>query len=186
MAISPISFNGSFLSNKQVNGIKTQTATEKEVADLRRSQYSQKTPRELLDMPYGYTATHAVNKNTKGFTAEDLFIVQYNSATTLSDGSKLLRPVSLGLGKVDIKPTGDGSYEVTIHPHHGGHTIQKTMTEEELISNKVLSRGTIKKAPTEDGKKYFLNFIDKDGEERNFLVTEKGCLKVLEENLLYM
>ena len=31
-----------------------------------------------------------------------------------------------------------------------------------------------------------INFVDKDGEERNFLVTEKGCLKVLEDNLLYM
>ena len=186
MAISPMRYNGGFLSSSQVNGTKQQTATQKEVADLKRQQYEAKTPRELLDMPYGYTVTPIKNNVNKGLTAEDLFIVQYNSATTLSDGSKLLRPVSLALGKVDIKPTEDNQYEVTVQPHHGGHAIHRTMSEEELISNKSLSRGSIKKAPTEDGKKYFLNFVDKNGEERNFLATEKGCLKLLEENLLYM
>lgn len=186
MAISPMRYNGGFLTSTQVNGTRQQTATQKEVSDLKKSSYMQKTPRELLDMPYGYTVIESTNKALKGLSAEELFILQYNSATTLSDGSKLLRPVNLALGKVDIKPTEDNQYEVTIQPNHGGHTIHKTMSEEELISNKTLSRGTIKKAPTQDGKKYFLNFVDKDGNERDFLATEKGCLKLLEENLLYM
>ena len=184
MAISPMRYSGGFLSNSQVNGKKQPTATEKEVAELKKEQYTQKTPRELLDLPYGYTIMPSNNKAIKGLTEKDLFILQYKSATTLSDGSKLLRPVSLALGKVDIKPTENGEYEVLVQPSTG-HAIHRTMTEEELITNKTLARGTVKEIEGEKGR-YIVNFIDIDGKERTYKATEKGCLELLEANLLYM
>lgn len=184
MAISPMRYNGGFLSNTQVNGKKQQTATEKEVSDLKKQQYTQKSPRELLDLPYGYTIVPSNNQSLKGLSPKELFTIQYNSATTLSDGSKLLRPVSLALGKVDINPIESGEYEVVVKPP-SGHAIHRTMSEEELITNKTLSRGTVKEIEGEEGK-YIVNFVDIDGEERTFKATEKGCLELLEANLLYM
>lgn len=185
MAISASHYNYGFLSKAQVNSITKPATTDKEIQEPQKNTYHQKTPRELLDMPYGCTLTCPINKTTKGLTPEELFIVQYNSATTLSDGSKLLRPVSLALGKVDIIPTEDNKYDVTIDTNRGYNTITKTMSEEELIHNKALAKGTIKKSPDEQGK-YIVSFIDKDGDKRKFLATEKGALKLLEENFLYM
>lgn len=184
MAISPMRYNGGFLSNSQVNGKKQPTATEKEVQDLKKEQYTQKTPRELTDLPYGFTVLPSDSKFAKGLRAKDLFAVQYNSATTLSDGSKLIRPVCLALGKVDITPTENGEYEVVVKPP-SGHAIHRTVSEEELITNKTLARGSVKAIEDEKGR-YIVNIIDIDGQERTYKTTEKGCLDLLQANLLYM
>lgn len=163
------------------------TATDKEVRELKREKSEKQTPREIAELPNGYTVTTNIPKVK--FSAEELFDLQYKSATTLSNGSKLIRPISLALGKVDIRPTENmGEYSVTISANvcapERKYTA-RTMSEKELLSNRALSRGTIK--PSEEHKgRYELSFKDIHGKEQRFLANKKGCLKLLEENMLYM
>lgn len=163
------------------------TATQKEVKELKKAQNERQTPRELANLPSGYTVTTNIPKIK--FSAEELFDIQYNSATTLSNGSKLLRPISLALGKVDIQPTENmGEYTVTISANMFAPERKhnsRTMSEKELLSNRALSRGTIKPSAEQKGK-YEVAFQDRDGENHKFLANKKGCLKLLEENMLYM
>ena len=150
------------------------------------TQKIRKTPRELLDLPVNYTAGPNYVTNMGKLTPKELFIVQYNSATELSDGSKLIRPVCLSLGKVDIIPseTNRKEYIVTIKSPYQDEPTVKTMTENELLSNKTLCRGKIK--PTNEKGKYLISFKDMNDVKKLFVATEKGCLKLLEENMLYM
>lgn len=140
-----------------------------------------------MDFPSGYTIT---KKNTKTrMSAEDLFDIQYNSGTILSNGARLLRPVSFALGKVDINPTDSiGIYEITVTPTYyrkDSQPVSRTMSEKELIANKALSRGYIKPSSTQTGK-YAIAFFDKNGEAQKHIATKEECLKLMEENLLYL
>ena len=165
----------------------TTVQTKPQINNEHKVRKERQTPREIADLPSGYTVTTNIPKIK--FSAEELFDLQYKSATTLANGSKLLRPVSLALGKVDIQPTENiGEYNVTISankcaPERKYNT--RIMSEKELLSNRALSRGTLK--PSEEHKgKYEVHFQDKYGKEQRFLANKKGCLKLLEENLLYM
>ncbi len=184
-------FQYSIASKPQQKPIQTQakqsTTVSKETLDARAKQYKGQTPRELALLPDGYTIT-PTNSKVK-MSAEELFDVQYKSGVTLLNGSKLLRPVSLAMGKVEIRPAEKlGEYNVTILPNKcrpQGKTITRTISEEELVSNKALSKGSIKPSDSQEGK-YELTFIDKDGETRKFIANKKGCLKLMDENLLYL
>ncbi len=134
--------------------------------------------RDILDLPRGYTITPDC-KAARKISAEELFDVQYQNGVELSDGSKLLRPVILSLGKVDIKPTeNEKEYKVTFATGQ-----KKVMSEEELISNRVLSRGQIKE--TENGE-YNITFTDNDGKSHDYTETKESALTVLRDNLLYI
>lgn len=147
--------------------------------------------REAFEFPPGITltGTQCYHPSLKKWPPELLFDVQYNSATRLSDGSRLLRPVCLSLGKVDIEPsTVRKEYKVTITPysdHDGSKTISKIMTENELLTNRTLARGIIKKAYGDDNK-YIIRFADKTGEYHEITADKKECLQHLRENFLYM
>lgn len=160
---------------------------QKEILAERAKQYASQTPRELALLPDGYTIT-PTNSKVK-MNAEELFDIQYKSGVTLLNGSKLLRPVSLAMGKVEIKPTETlGEYNVTVLANKcrpQGKTMTRIVSEEELVSNRALSKGSIKPSDTQEGK-YELSFIDKNGESRKFIANKKGCLKLMEENLLYL
>ncbi len=163
------------------------TSVSKEFLEEKAKKYTGPTPRELALLPDGYTITPA-NSKTK-LSAEELFDLQYNSGTTLVNGSKLLRPVSLAMGKVEIKPAETiGEYNITVLPNKCrplGSTITRTVSEEELLSNRALASGTIKPSSELSGR-YELCFVDKDGEKHKFIANKKGCLKLMEENLLYL
>ncbi len=134
--------------------------------------------RDILDLPKGYTITPDCKAAGK-ISPIGLFDAQYHGGVELSDGSRLLRPVILSLGRVDIKPTGnEEEYEVTFETGK-----QKVMKEDELVTNRVLSRGRIKE--TGDGK-YNIKFIDNDGVGHSYTASKKGALTVLRDNLLYM
>ena len=171
---------------KQTQNIPTSTVS-KEFLEERAKQYTGPTPRELALLPDGYTITPANSKQK--LSAEELFDLQYNSGTMLVNGSRLLRPVSLAMGKVEIKPAEKiGEYNITVLPNKCrplGSTITRTVSEEELLSNRALARGTIKPS-TEATGKYELCFEDKNGEKHKFIANKKGCLKLMEENLLYL
>lgn len=156
--------------------------------------------RELLDLPCNYTISSKSSSRGINVSVEDLFNLQFYDATTLSDGSKLIRPICLSLGKVDIKPTENPKkYKMTIYPQYysnGDKKLEKTITEEELLENKFLYKGRIRKASKKEldelkskGKpnlKYVITYIDKDDIPQKKAVSEKGCLKILQENFLYM
>ena len=93
------------------------------------------------------------------------------------------------MGKVEIKPAEKiGEYDITILPNKFrpvGSTITRTVSEEELLSNRALASGTIKPSTKEAGK-YELCFTDKNDEEHKFIANKKGCLKLMEENFLYL
>jgi hypothetical protein len=166
---------------------KTSTDVSKEAIKARADRYAGLTPRELALLPDGYTITPPAIKEK--LSAEELFDLQYKSGTTLVNGSKLLRPVSLAMGKVEIKPTENlGEYTVTILPNKfrpQGQTIERTVSEEELLSTRALASGTIKPSKEKEGW-YELSFIDKNGEPHKFIANKKGCLKLMSENMLYL
>lgn len=137
--------------------------------------------RELMGVPVNYTAT-----SVKGLKTEDLFDIQYLSATKLSDGSRLIRPVCLSLGKVDIVPTGkDNKYIVRMQAYGRDREILKEMSEKELLTNRSLSKGTIKKSDVREGE-YDFRLIDVNGKIQRFSKNKKESLEYLKANLLYM
>ena len=164
----------SFHANNYTNGISQQNTQQKK-CECKANNCEHKNIRELVGLPRGYIITPSV-KEAKGFSSTDLFNIQYKNAVTLSDGTKLIRPVVLSLGKVDIKPTGnEKEYEVSGQ--------KRVMSENELLSNKALSRGKI--TETEEGI-YKIDFVDTEGKQHHFVENKKGTLDVLSNNLLYM
>ncbi len=147
-----------------------------------------KTARDAYNFPHGMTVDQVRGKNPNivKLTPEQIFDIQYVSATKLSDGSTLVRPVILSMGEVDIKPseTEKGKYIFSRTPQDGyyGEPITKEMTEEELLNNKSLCRGKLKK----DGNKYVLSFTDLNGKNRIFMTDKAGCIRALKDNLLYI
>lgn len=116
------------------------------------------------------------------------FTKSFNSATELSDGSKLLRPVCAQLGVIDIKPTKDDKkYKISITPPHFSKDqkpITQTLNEKEILENRILSRGKIKKGNTPDT--YIIEYKDNQGRIRNIEASEKECLLFLQQNSLCM
>ena len=150
-------------------------------------QSEKKTLRDLVDFPSGYTITK--NNMKTRMSAEELFDIQYQSGTQLSNGAKLLRPVSFSLGKVDITPNSEfKTFTVTITPTYyrkDSEPISRTMTEKELVDNKALFRGFIKPSSVQKGK-YAIAFVDRDGEIQKQTATKEECLKIMEDNFLYL
>lgn len=146
------------------------------------------TARDAYDFPRGMTIDKACQNNTniKRPTPEQLFDIQYASGTRLSDGSTLIRPVILSLGKVDILPSEDeeGKYIFSRMPIDGclDEPVTTEMTEEELLNNKSLCRGKLKK----NGNKIILSFTDREGNTRVVYTDKAGCIKTLKDNLLYL
>ena len=167
----------SFHAHNYSNGISQQN-TQSKKCECRASNCEHKNIRELVGLPRGYIITPSCN-DAKGFNTTDLFDIQYKDGVTLSDGSKLLRPVILSLGKVDIKPTqNEKEYKVSL-----GGDNKRIMSEDELLSHKALSRGKITK--TKEGL-YNIDFVDTEGKKHHFVENKEGTLKVLRDNLLYM
>lgn len=169
MGISSI-HNGGFLSANQIRNAQKR---EEEKPQIKNN----KTSRNFFDLPSTYTIT-----NVKGIKPNDLFDIQYHFATTLSDGSKLVRPICLSLGRVDITPKTDGKRTYVVDFIDMG--VKKEMSEIELLSNKALTRGTIKQTG-EDGI-YRFRLIDKNGDIQKFSMNKQDALEYLHNNLLYM
>lgn len=147
--------------------------------------------RESFGLPKGYTinTVSAYFPNIHGLKKEQLFDIQYNSALTLSDGSKLIRPVCLSAGDVSIVPTeNEKEYEITVtQDRHSEEptVITKVLSEDELLSTKWLSRGKI--TENKEGKfPYHVEFEDYNGDIKKYNVSKKGCLDILERNSLYI
>lgn len=147
--------------------------------------------RETFGLPRGYTinTVSAYYPNIHGLKKDQLFDIQYNSALTLSDGSKLIRPVCLSAGNVNIVPTeNEKEYEVTVtQESYDKETsvITKVLSEDELLSSKWLSRGKI--TENKEGKfPYHIEFEDCHGDIKKYNASKKGCLDILERNALYI
>lgn len=182
--------------------IQTTQTSQKPSLEIRKPKEEQEkiSKRELFDLPCNYTITSKTLPRGVKVPTEDLFNAQFSDATTLSDGSKLIRPVCLSLGKVDITPTENfKEYKMTIYPQYYSNKEKKserTITEEELLGNKFLYKGRIRKATKEELKelkkqgksnlKYVISYIDKDDVPHKKAVSESGCLRIFQENLLYM
>ncbi len=146
------------------------------------------TARKAYDIPRGMTIDHAISyyPNIAKISPEDLFDLQYQDGTRLSDGSRLVRPVILSLGEVDIIPLEKrpGHYAVFRAPMRGEDDVApRIITEQELRDNKTLCSGTIKKS---NGGKYTIEFTTRDGKNKLISADKAECLKVLKENLLYI
>ncbi len=116
------------------------------------------------------------------------FTTKFNSATELSDGSKLLRPFCAKLGIIDIKPTiATKKYKISIIPPHfskGQEPIIQFLDEKEILENRVLSRGKIKKGKTPNH--YIIEYKDNFGGIKSIEASEKDCLTFFQQNSLYM
>lgn len=90
---------------------------------------------------------------------EKRFNNAFDNATKLSDGSTLLRPTMIGSSSTIIE-NDDGTYTVKTQPSKmGAEPTFKTITEEELISDKNLCAGLLYR--NEDGT-YDITYEFKD------------------------
>ena len=142
-------------------------------------------PRSLYNLPEGMTITpqKGCYQQAVKLTPDELFDIQFNSGTRLSNDAILIRPVILSLGDVDIKPLQD-QYKVSIKSNSGNGRVEtKTFTEDELLKNRTLSRGLIKEV--EPGL-YNMVLNKKNGEFQDYYGTKEKCLQLLKDNFLYM
>lgn len=150
------------------------------------------TPRDSFGLPKGVTINSLSGyfPNIKGLDRDKIFDIQYESAVTLSDGSKLVRPICLSLGDVDIQPSEDNDgYTVTITPrkdHPNQEKRVRFMTEDELLSAPWAAKGKITKNPEGSKFPFQIEFEDKFGDIKRYNSTKKGCLNILEKNALYI
>lgn len=164
-------------------GFKATALEKKAISSGKQSKLSQKTVQ---------TENKATNTQQKlpkhPYASANFFIKSFNSATELSDGSKLLRPVCTQLGVIDIKPTKENKkYKISITPHHFSKDqkpITQTLHENEILENRILSRGTIKKGKMPNT--YIIEYKDKQGKTKNIEASEKECLIFLQQNSLRM
>lgn len=162
-------------------GFKTKTLDKKSVSSEKKSTLSQKSAK----MGTSTMAEQAKSRKHPYMNAA-YFIKSFNSAPELSDGSKLLRPICTQLGVIDIKPTKDDKkYKITITPPHFSKEqkpITQTLHENEILNNRILSRGKIKKGNTPDT--YVIEYKDNQGQTKNIKASEKECLLFLQQNSL--
>lgn len=170
---------GTNSSVKYAQGVKSKDVQSKE------SKYC---PRETYNLPKGMTIDSSANylPNLTKLSPEELFDIQFNSGTKLSNGAVLIRPVILSMGTVDIE-TVDGSnklYKLTRQPlDYKAEKETRLISEEDLLKNRSLTRGAIKETAPD---KYRMVFLDKEGEKQNIEASKQECLQLLRDNFLYM
>lgn len=144
--------------------------------------------RDEFNMPKGMTIDSSINylPNLSQLSSEELFDIQFNSGTKLSNGAVLIRPVILSMGTIDIEAMEDNNklYKLTRQPiEYNAEKETRIIGEEELLKNRSLTRGAIKEISS---GKYRMVFLDKDGTKQNVEASKKECLQLLRDNLLYM
>lgn len=146
--------------------------------------------RDAYNLPSGITLdSQNVNYyNAERLSTSQLFDIQYASSTKLSDGAVLIRPVILSMGRVDIEPSPneEGKYIIYKCPYTFSSKekpVQREMTEKELVNNRSLCRGKLRKLGENEFK---LIFIDQKGKLRKVITDKEGCIKLLKSNLLYI
>lgn len=152
--------------------------------------FSNKDLRECYGLSEGITYNPQFHFSKEFYKPEEIFDIQYAGATRLSDGTKLIRPICLSLGKVEIDPTENKKeYKVTFISgrkngyNHAMHHVEKIMRENELLANRKLSSGLIKKV---SDNKYQMIYFDKEGQPKQYTGNKRQVLCVLEENRLYL
>lgn len=152
--------------------------------------FSNKDLRELYGLSEGITYNPQFHFAKEFYKPDEIFDIQYAGATKLSDGTKLIRPICLSLGKVEIDPTENKKeYKVTFitgkksADNNSLFVTEKIMTENELLQNKKLTAGLIK----ENGhNQYQMVYYDRLGNVKHFTGNKRQVLCVLEENRLYL
>ncbi|MBQ8886740.1 MAG: hypothetical protein IJY61_03470 [Candidatus Gastranaerophilales bacterium] len=112
-------------------------------------------------------------------TPDQRFDYEMATGTKLSNGSTLIKPVILSLGKVDVKRMDNGKYKISSSATE--NTL--TMTEEELLETKWIARGSIKEM---DEDRYMLCYSDRDGKDHIEETTKEGAMQILSNNVYYM
>lgn len=152
--------------------------------------FSNKDLRELYGLSDGITYNPQFHFLKEFYKPDEVFDIQYAGATRLSDGTRLIRPICLSLGKVEIEPTdNEKEYKLTFitgkksADSHSLIATEKIMTENELLKNNKLSAGVIKKV---GANQFEITYLDKNGNVRQYSGNKRQILCVLEQNRLYM
>lgn len=152
--------------------------------------FSNKDLRELYGLSDGITYNPNFHFAKEFYKPDEVFDIQYAGATKISDGSRIIRPICLSLGKVEIEPTENKKeYKLTFitgkksADSHSLIATEKIMTENELLKNKKLSAGLIKEVGQ---NQYQMIYYDKLGNVKHFTGSKRQVLCVLEENRLYL
>ena len=152
--------------------------------------FSNKDIRESYGLSDGITYNPQLHFAKEFYKPDEVFDIQYAGATRLSDGTRLIRPICLSLGKVEIEPTENKKeYKVTFitgrkNPdNYSLISTEKIMTENELLKNKKLAAGVIKSVGY---NQYEMSYYDKEGNVKHYTGSKRQILSVLEENRLYL
>ena len=161
--------------NMQINRISfagTTTAVRKQPSQSQAANLSQL-------RKYSGNPTTGFYPRLINLSPEQRFDYEMASGTKLSNGETLIKPVILSLGKLDIKKTDDGQYEIN------SSTTEKTLTmsEEELLDTKWLARGSIKEIAKD---KFIVSYSDRDGQDHVKETNKDGAMKILADNTYYM
>ena len=152
--------------------------------------FSNKDIRELYGLSDGITYNPNFHFAKEFYKPDEIFDIQYAGATRLSDGTRLIRPICLSLGKVEIEPTNKKKeYKVTFitgrksADNYSLISTEKVMSEHDLLNNKKLAAGLIKEV---GHNQYEMSYYDKLGNVKHFKGSKRQALCVLEENRLYL
>ncbi len=133
----------------------------------------------------------AYNPNIKTMSLEERFDKGLESGVKLSDGSILIRPTVLNTGSTEIKPSKNGEgYDVIFTSFVGGYRHEpsiRTMSEDELINNKSLSGGTIKKLDDNSYEVTYYNSTKRSDHEMTTEIMDKeSCMKFLSSHCMHL
>ena len=121
--------------------------------------------------------------NIRKMSPEEKFDLQYDKATELSDGTKLIRPTVLNTGSTEIEPSKQpGFYDVIFTSFSGGYKHEptvKTISEDELKSDKYLYAGQIKQVGDD---KYEIKYFDDSSNLVTKTLSKKECIEIMKRN----
>lgn len=121
--------------------------------------------------------------NIRTMSSEEKFDIQYDKATELSDGTKLIRPTVLNTGSTEIKPSKKaGFYDVIFTSFSGGYKHEptiKTISEDELKSDKYLYAGQIKQI---GDNKYEIKYLDDSNKLVTKTLSKEECIEIMKMN----
>lgn len=122
----------------------------------------------------------AYNPNIKVSSPEEKFDCALSCGVQLSDGSTLLQPYMMNTGHTEIKNNNDGTYDVVFTSFVGGYKhepVTRTLSEEDLIADKGLCGGLIKKLDDNSYEvTYYTSSNFKDTEMNTEVMDKNSCI----------
>ncbi len=149
------------------------------------------TDEKLSSEPVKADLVSAYYPNINISKSQDSAAKKYDNGLELSDGSKLLRVMVANTANTEIKKSEqEGMYDIVTTSLAGGHAQEpsvQTVSEEELLKDKGLAAGKVKKLDDDSYEvTYYTSSNYKDFTETTQVLTGEELNKFMTENAYYI